>query len=57
VLGYAEAHRDELLELEVNPLLVRPLGVVAVDALVRLDGPPVDVPLVRERVASQGSRR
>jgi acyl-CoA synthetase (NDP forming) len=57
VLGYAEAHRGELLELEVNPLLVRPVGVVAVDALVRLDGAPVDVPLVREPVASQGSRR
>jgi succinyl-CoA synthetase beta subunit len=57
VLGYAEAHRDELLELEVNPLLVRPVGVVAVDALVRLSGPPVDVPLVREPAASQGSRR
>lgn len=34
----AWAHRDRLLELDVNPLFVRPrgLGVVAADALVRL---------------------
>ncbi|HEX5562481.1 MAG TPA: acetate--CoA ligase family protein [Nocardioidaceae bacterium] len=57
VLGYADAHRGELLELEVNPLVVGPTGVVAVDALVRLTGPLVDVPLVREPLASDGSRR
>jgi acetyl-CoA synthetase len=40
VVDYACAHRDDLLELEVNPLLVRADGAVAVDAVVRLaDGP------------------
>ncbi len=35
---YATAHRDTLLELDVNPLIVRPAGrgAIAVDALVRL---------------------
>ena len=34
---YAIAHRETLVELDVNPLLVRPLGqgVVAVDAMIR----------------------
>jgi acyl-CoA synthetase (NDP forming) len=38
VAGYAEAHRDRLVELDVNPLLVLPAGagVVAVDALIRM---------------------
>ncbi len=38
VVGYAEAHRDRLVELDVNPLLVLPVGagVVAVDALIRM---------------------
>ncbi len=37
IARYAEAHRDTLLELDVNPLIVRPAGrgVVAVDALIR----------------------
>ena len=37
VLAYAQAHRAELLELDVNPVLVLPQGrgVLAVDALVR----------------------
>jgi acetyl-CoA synthetase len=37
VAAYAEAHRDSLLELDVNPLLVLPAGqgVAAVDALIR----------------------
>jgi len=41
VAAYAEAHADKLLELDVNPLLVRPNGhgVVAVDALIRLGKP------------------
>lgn len=36
--AFAQAERDYIIELEVNPLMVRPkgLGVVAVDALVRL---------------------
>lgn len=40
VLRYAEANRDRLQELDVNPLLVLPegRGVVAVDALIRLRG-------------------
>jgi len=38
ILAYAIAHADCLLELEVNPLLVLPVGqgVLAVDALIRL---------------------
>lgn len=38
VMRYAEANRDRLHELDINPLLVLPdgRGVVAVDALVRL---------------------
>src|SRR3954469_2766701 len=36
VLAYAEAHADRLVEMEVNPLLVRTDGAVAVDALIRL---------------------
>src|SRR5262245_5336222 len=36
VVGFAEAHRDRLVELDVNPLLVMPKGqgAIAVDALV-----------------------
>ncbi len=34
--GFAEEHRDRLVELDVNPLIVRPRGAVAVDAVVRL---------------------
>ncbi|MGH7186444.1 MAG: acetate--CoA ligase family protein, partial [Pseudomonadota bacterium] len=42
ITRFAEAHRDRLLELDVNPLLVRPRGhgAVAVDALIRLAEPP-----------------
>jgi acyl-CoA synthetase (NDP forming) len=36
VAGYAEAHRADLLELDVNPLMVLHDGAVAVDALVVL---------------------
>jgi acyl-CoA synthetase (NDP forming) len=41
VLGlarFAEAHLEELIEIDVNPIIVRPqgLGAVAVDALIRL---------------------
>jgi len=36
IAAFAEAHRDTLLELDVNPLMVRPDGAVAVDALVVL---------------------
>lgn len=37
VAAYAEAHRDSLIELDVNPLLVLPAGqgAIAVDALIR----------------------
>lgn len=37
IQAFALAHRDSLLELDVNPLIVRPLGhgAVAVDALIR----------------------
>jgi len=38
VARYAEAHVDSLVELDVNPIIVRPegRGVVAVDALIRI---------------------
>src|SRR5262245_30419818 len=36
IAAFAEAHRDALLELDVNPLMVRADGAVAVDALVVL---------------------
>jgi acyl-CoA synthetase (NDP forming) len=36
IAAFAEAHRDTLLELDVNPLMVRADGAVAVDALVVL---------------------
>jgi hypothetical protein len=38
VAAFAEAHRDRLIELDVNPLLVLPQGqgALAVDALVVL---------------------
>ena len=37
---YALANLDRLLELDVNPIIVRPVGkgAVAVDALIRLAG-------------------
>jgi acetyl-CoA synthetase len=40
--GFAAAHVDTLAELDVNPIIVRPLGagVVAVDALIRLAEEP-----------------
>ena len=38
VAAYAQAHADQLLELDVNPVLVMPQGVLAVDALIRLQG-------------------
>jgi acetyl-CoA synthetase len=36
VADFAEAHRDRLLELDVNPLLVLPDRAVAVDALIKM---------------------
>ncbi|MDZ7748457.1 MAG: acetate--CoA ligase family protein [Halofilum sp. (in: g-proteobacteria)] len=41
IAGFAAAHADTLVELDVNPLLVRPEGegAVAADALVRLAAP------------------
>jgi len=35
---YAQAHLDRLVELDLNPVIVRPVGrgAVAVDALIRL---------------------
>jgi acetyl-CoA synthetase len=38
IAAYAQAHASDLLELDVNPILVLPLGqgVVAVDALIHL---------------------
>jgi acyl-CoA synthetase (NDP forming) len=35
IAAFAEAHRDDLLELDVNPLLVLPDRAVAVDALIK----------------------
>jgi acyl-CoA synthetase (NDP forming) len=41
VAAYAMAHADRLMELDVNPVMVRPRGkgAVAVDALIRLGTP------------------
>lgn len=41
VAAFAAAHADTILELDVNPLIVRPegLGAVAADALIRLAEP------------------
>ena len=41
VAGYAEANASRLVELDVNPVIVRPAGrgVLAVDALIRLKTP------------------
>jgi succinyl-CoA synthetase beta subunit len=38
IARFAEAHADELEEIDVNPLIVRPqgLGAIAVDALIRM---------------------
>ena len=38
VARYAEIHASRLVELDVNPVIVRPAGsgVMAVDALIRL---------------------
>lgn len=57
VLAYAEAHHDDLVELEVNPLLVRATGAVAVDAVVRLRAAPSVVRPGREAVPSARSLR
>lgn len=38
VADYAQSNADTLLELDVNPVLVMPQGVLAVDALIRLQG-------------------
>jgi len=37
IARYATEHQDTLCELDVNPLIVREHGVVAVDALIRLE--------------------
>jgi acyl-CoA synthetase (NDP forming) len=42
IAAFASDHADRLVELEVNPLLVLPEGVMAVDALIRLAGPVVE---------------
>ncbi len=39
IAAFAEAHRDRLVELDVNPLLVLPAGAVAVDALLVMGEP------------------
>ncbi len=36
IAAYAEAHADQLLELDVNPLIARSGDAIAVDALIRL---------------------
>jgi acetyl-CoA synthetase len=36
VARFADAHKDSLEELDINPLLVLPKGAVAVDALIRM---------------------
>ncbi len=51
VQDYAIANLDRLLELDVNPVMVRPTGAVAVDALIRLatGGPMTDAPFLVTR--------
>ena len=41
VARYAEANLATLVEIDVNPVIVRPLGkgVAAVDAMIRLNSP------------------
>lgn len=48
VMAFATDHAERLVEFEVNPLLVLPEGVVAVDALIRL----AEVDAARESAAS-----
>jgi acyl-CoA synthetase (NDP forming) len=38
IAAFADAHRDRLAELDVNPLMVLPKGAVAVDALIVMSG-------------------
>jgi len=38
IAAFADAHRDRLVELDVNPLMVLPKGAVAVDALIVMSG-------------------
>lgn len=37
VAAYAEAERDRLIELDINPVLILEKGAVAVDAMIRLE--------------------
>jgi len=43
ILACVAQHRDELEELDVNPLLVLPRGAVAVDALISLRAPAISL--------------
>jgi hypothetical protein len=38
ICAYAQDHAERLVELEVNPLIARAAGAIAVDALIRLNG-------------------
>lgn len=42
---YAEANLNTLVELDINPVIVRPVGqgAIAVDALIRIAGSPADM--------------
>lgn len=40
VQSFVEANADQVVEVEVNPLICRPDGAIAVDALIRLGGEP-----------------
>jgi len=40
IQDYVAAHRDRLLEVEINPLFCLPDRAIAVDALIRLGDPP-----------------
>ena len=52
IQSYAIANIDRLLELDVNPVMVRPHGAVAVDALIRLEGADMtDAPFLVTREA------
>jgi len=50
VSAMVEAH-PEIAEMDLNPVIVSPSGAIAVDARVRIEAPPVPLPLSARRPA------